>query len=63
MIVDIECPRCRGEGWLLHRAPLLGRGLYEVTCEQCNGHGAVEHDVEDEIEDWMHEDPALGETK
>lgn len=36
MIVDIECPRCRGEGWLLQRAPRLGPGLYEVTCEHCN---------------------------
>ena len=53
MIVDIECPRCRGEGWLLQRAPRLGPGLYEVTCEHCNGHGAVAVDAEDEVEDWM----------
>lgn len=51
MIVDIECPRCRGEGWLLQRAPRLGPGLYEVTCEHCNGHGAVAVDAEDEV-DW-----------
>ena len=49
MIVDIECPRCRGEGWLLQRAPRLGPGLYEVTCEHCNGHGAVAVDAEDEV--------------
>lgn len=47
MIVDIECPRCRGEGWLLQRAPRLGPGLYEVTCEHCNGHGVVAVDAED----------------
>ena len=56
MIVDIECPRCRGEGWLLQRAPRLGPGLYEVTCEHCNGHGAVAVDAEDEIEDWMRDE-------
>ena len=56
MIVDIECPRCRGEGWLLQRAPRLGPGLYEVTCEHCNGHGAVAVDAEDEVEDWMRDE-------
>lgn len=56
MIVDIECPRCRGEGWFLQRAPRLGPGLYEVTCERCNGHGAVAVDAEDEVEDWMRDE-------
>lgn len=32
MIVDVECERCRGEGWLLTREPRLGSGLYETTC-------------------------------
>ena len=27
MIVDIECPRCRGEGWLLQLAPSAWAGL------------------------------------
>lgn len=57
MIVEVECPRCRGEGWLLRREPRLGRGLYEVTCEHCNGHGTIAVDAEDEIEDWMRDDP------
>ena len=33
MIVDVECERCRGEGWLLTREPRLGSGLYETTCQ------------------------------
>jgi DnaJ-class molecular chaperone len=53
MMIDVECQRCRGEGWLLRREPLLGTGLYEVTCDLCNGHGAVEVDQQDEVEDWM----------
>ncbi len=40
MIVDVECERCRGEGWLLTREPRLGSGLYETTCPKCEGHGA-----------------------
>lgn len=57
MIVDIECPRCRGEGWLLRRHCLNGRvGLHEITCEKCNGHGAIAVDAEDEIEDWMRDE-------
>lgn len=57
MIIDVECPRCRGEGWLLQRAPRLGTGLYEVTCPICEGHGAIAVDQEDEIEDWMDDAP------
>ncbi len=56
MIVDVECERCRGEGWLLQRVPALGRGLYEVTCPKCQGHGAYATDAEDEVEDWMHDE-------
>lgn len=53
MIVDVECERCRGEGWLLTREPRLGSGLYETTCPKCEGHGAYATDAEDELEDWM----------
>ena len=42
MIVDVECERCRGEGWLLTREPRLGSGLYETTCPKCEGHGAYD---------------------
>jgi len=27
-----------------------------VTCEHCNGHGAVAVDAEDEVEDWMRDE-------
>ena len=53
MIVDVECERCRGEGWLLTR---LGSGLYETTCPKCEGHGAYATDAEDELEDWMRDE-------
>jgi hypothetical protein len=53
MIVDIECPRCRGESWILQRSPQVGPGLYEATCDYCNGQGTVPVNQEDEIEDWM----------
>lgn len=56
MIVDIECPRCRGEGWLLRRHCLIGDELHEITCPKCNGHGAIAVDAEDEIEDWMNDE-------
>ena len=54
--IRIKCPRCRGAGWLLQRAPSLGRGLYEIDCERCNGHGAVAVDAEEEVEDWMRDE-------
>jgi len=55
MIVDIECPRCRGEGWIMKRAVLIGTraGLYDMDCPDCNGTGAIAVDAEDEVEDWM----------
>lgn len=56
MIVDVECERCRGEGWLLQRNLSLGPGLYETTCPKCAGHGAYAVDEEDEIEDWMRDE-------
>jgi len=56
MIVDVECERCRGEGWLLTREPRLGPGLYETTCPKCEGHGAYATDAEDELEDWMRDE-------
>lgn len=56
MIVDVECERCRGEGWFLERNLSLGPGLYETTCPKCEGHGAYATDAEDEIEDWMNDE-------
>lgn len=59
MIVDVECERCRGEGWLLQRGPfgLCGPfGLFEATCSKCKGNGAYARDIEDEIEDWMRDE-------
>jgi hypothetical protein len=36
---EIECAECEGRGWIAKRVPSLGRGVHEVTCEHCNGHG------------------------
>ena len=36
---EIECPTCDGEGFTMVRNRSLGPGLYEQTCEPCNGHG------------------------
>ena len=54
MIVDVECPRCHGEGWIMVRCAAHGlHGLFEQDCPECCGNGAVARDVGDEIEDWM----------
>lgn len=47
---DIECTACHGDGHILKRAPRLGRGLYEITCEECLGHGWRPM-TQDEIDD------------
>lgn len=36
---DVECTDCDGNGFTMKRQPRLGRGLYEVDCETCCGHG------------------------
>jgi DnaJ-class molecular chaperone len=57
MIADIECPRCRGQKWLLVRRAANGlHGVFEEDCPKCQGHGAIAADVEDEIEDWMRDE-------
>lgn len=47
---DIECTACHGDGHILKRAPRLGRGLFEITCEECLGHGWRPM-TQDEIDD------------
>lgn len=57
MIIDIECPRCRGQGWIAVRRAAHGLfGLFEEDCPECGGTGAVSCNIEDEIEDWMRDD-------
>lgn len=35
-----KCPRCNGNGWHTVRNPdPLLRGVFEVDCEECHGHG------------------------
>lgn len=54
MIIEIECPRCGGEGWLLQRWTFQERThITDGDCEHCNGTGCIAVDAEDEIEDWM----------
>ena len=38
-VPDVECKECDGNGFVMKRQPRLGRGLYEVDCEACCGHG------------------------
>ena len=57
MIVDIECPRCRGEGWTMVRRAAHGlHGLFDEDCPECGGNGSVAVEADDEIEDWMHDE-------
>jgi DnaJ-class molecular chaperone len=37
----VKCDKCRGNGWVEMRIPLLGRGIYEIACGECRGHGYV----------------------
>ena len=39
MADEIECPECEGNGWIVSRVPLLGRGIHQYNCPHCNGHG------------------------
>ncbi len=57
MIVDVECPRCRGEGWIMIRRAAHGlHGLFDEDCPECHGNGAVAREAEEEIEDWMYDE-------
>lgn len=63
MIHDVECPRCNGTGEVCGVTPSrrsrfvghddLSPDDYTVDCPQCLGTGAVEHDLNDDVEDWM----------
>lgn len=54
MIVEVECPRCHGEGWTLQKWTFQGRvHRTDGDCEHCNGTGYIAVDQNDEIEDWM----------
>ena len=56
MIVDVECPRCRGLG-KQHSPGHTGDPMdYGVACERCEGAGVIEADPADEIEDWMRDE-------
>lgn len=37
-----RCAACGGNGWRAVRNSLLGPGIYEVRCDDCNGFGWVE---------------------
>lgn len=47
MIFDVECPECRGNGWVARRQPQLGPGVYEIDCPECRGSGVVLRDEAD----------------
>lgn len=54
MIMDVECPKCRGDGWIPVRRVLTPNSpvqVFEEDCPDCNGSGVIEVDLNDEIED------------
>lgn len=54
MIIDVECPNCNGEGWVPKRRVLTARSpvqVFEEDCPVCNGTGAVQNDLNDEVDD------------
>ena len=63
MIIDVECPKCNGMGELCgvnpnRRSRFVGMDDlspddFTVRCEKCLGSGVVEHDIEEDIEEWM----------
>ncbi len=65
MMINGECPRCNGSGEIAVSVnfpckyvapgpvPDDARGVYSTTCGKCNGTGVLEHDCNDDIEDWM----------
>ena len=57
MIVEIECPRCHGEGWAMKKWLFQNRvHVTDGDCEECNGCGFVAVDQNEEIEDWMRDE-------
>jgi len=63
MMVDVECPNCNGMGEVCgvnpnRRSRFVGMDDlspddFTVRCEKCLGSGVVEHDIEEDIEEWM----------
>ena len=63
MIIDVECPNCNGMGEVCgvnpnRRSRFVGMDDlspddFTVRCEKCLGSGVVEHDIEEDIEEWM----------
>lgn len=53
MIIDIDCPLCRGEGFIAERKVLIGTraGVYEIDCPRCGGSGTVAHDLNEDADD------------
>lgn len=61
MIIDVECPTCHGEGEVCGVNPSrrsrfvgcddLSPDDYTVPCPRCLGTGAVEHDLNGDIDD------------
>ncbi len=54
MIIDIDCPLCRGEGHIetgeMERGP-AGIGFEAMDCPRCGGTGAVAHDLNEDCDD------------
>lgn len=54
MIIDIDCPICRGEGRIetgeMERGP-AGDGFEVMDCPRCGGTGAVAHDLNEDCDD------------
>jgi DnaJ-class molecular chaperone len=53
MIIDIECPLCRGDGFIAERKVLIGTraGVYEIDCPRCGGIGSVAQDLNEDADD------------
>lgn len=54
MIIDIDCPLCRGEGRIetgeMESGP-AGVGFEAIDCPRCGGTGAVAHDLNEDCDD------------
>lgn len=61
MLIDVECPRCHGEGECHTATPSqraryvrfddLSPDDYTEQCPKCGGTGAVEHDLNEDCDD------------
>ena len=63
MLVDVECPNCNGTGEVCAASIqiagaassewMIFRPMISPSDEKCLGSGVVEHDIEEDIEEWM----------